>query len=121
MQAKQAFKNYNIINKKKVKKMIIKIESNKILVISKIITNNYFYNVKNKKNLENFIFRYISNYYITSLAHNFNCIIEIDAEDNFNYDNIFHLIKDDYNSLFNENIEYKKEDLKIIIGGIKNK
>ena len=93
--------------------MFIKIKSNEIAIVSKILSNN-FYNVKNKNNLEMFIYKYIANYYILSIKNDFTCnlIYNPDEKDCCNFIN---LLVDDYNYFFNENIKIKQENINIVI------
>ncbi len=93
-------------------KMIIK--SKEINKVAKILANNNFINVKNMKNLEKYIFTCLSNYYILSIKNNFKAKI-IFNKDEKNYTSILFIIINDYNFLFNELVEIKKENIEIEI------
>ena len=94
--------------------MFIKIKSDEIVNLAKILINN-FTNVKNKKNLETMIYRYIANYYILSLKKDFQCKLEYNPDED-DCGNFFNLLIDDFNCFnFLENAKLKKEKIKIVI------
>ncbi|MDY2882621.1 MAG: hypothetical protein SOT71_08205 [Romboutsia timonensis] len=93
-------------------KMII--GSNEISKVARILADNNFINVKDKYKLEKYLYVYISNYYMLSAEKNFTCNLNYINDIN-DKDYIFLNIVSDYNFLFNENIELKRENIKITI------
>lgn len=93
-------------------KMII--GSNEISKVARILADNNFINVKDKYKLEKYLYVYISNYYMLSVEKNFTCNLNYINDIN-DKDYIFLNIVSDYNFLFNENIELKRENIKITI------
>ena len=93
-------------------KMIIK--SQEISKVAKILANNNFINVNDANKLTRYLHVSISNYYILSVQKNFAAYLKYNKDFNSSI-NFFNVLISNYNFLFNENIEMKKEDIEIII------
>ena len=98
-------------------KMIIK--SEEISKVANILVNNNFINVKDVNKLTRYLHVTISNYYILSIQKNFDAYLKYN-KDFDNATNFFKVFVSDFNFLFNENIEMKKENIEIIIEGGEN-
>ena len=90
------------------------IKSNEISKIAKILASNNFVNVKDVNKLSRYLHVAMSNYYIFSIQKNFAAFLNYN-KDFKNATNFFNVLTSDYNFLFNETIELKKENIEITI------
>ena len=93
-------------------KMII--QSKDISKVAKILANDNFINVNDVNKLTRYLHVSISNYYILSVQKNFAAYLKYSKDFNSST-NFFNVLIADFNFLFNENIEIKKEDIEIVI------
>lgn len=93
-------------------KMIIK--KNEINKVAQILAKNNFINVKDVNKLEKYLFITISNYCLLSIKKNFNAILNFNKDEK-KYANIFQILVNDYNFLFDENVKIKEEDIEVLI------
>ena len=93
-------------------KMIIK--SQDIGKVAKILAKNNFINVKDVNKLTKYLHVSISNYYIMSMQKNFAPFLKYSKDFN-SWVNFFKIFVSNYNFLFNEDIDIKKEDIEITI------
>ena len=97
-------------------KMIIK--NKEINKVATILANNNFINVKDVNKLEKYLFISISNYCLLSIKKNFKPVLNFNKDEK-DYTNFFYDLINDYNFLFNEMAQIKKEniEIEIIYGG----
>ena len=93
-------------------KMIIK--SQDIGKVAKILANNNFINVNDVDKLAQYLHVAISNYYILSLKKNFAAHLKYSSDFN-DWTNYFKILIINFNFLFNEDIDIRKEDIEITI------
>ena len=93
-------------------KMII--NSKDISKVAKTLANDNFINVKDVNKLIRYLHVSISNYYILSIQKNFAPYLKYSKDFN-SWNNFFKILISNYNFLFNEDIDIKKEDIEIII------
>ena len=93
-------------------RMIIK--SKEISRVAKALANDNFVNVNDVDRLARYLHVCISNYYILSMQKNFAPHLKYN-KDFVSWTNFFKILIINYNFLFNENIEIKKEDIEIVI------
>lgn len=95
--------------------IIIDIKSTDIFKYAEYIIKIIYKNVKNEKQFKRYLQYQLSNYYLFCLQNKIACKIKLEADDNFIHYNILDIIRSDFNTLFYDNIELKKENITINI------
>lgn len=95
--------------------IIMDIKSTDIFKKVDLIIKAIYRNVKNEKQFKRYLEYQLSNYYLFCIQNKINCKIKLEDDDNFVNYNIMDIIRTDYNILFFENVELKKENITINI------
>lgn len=95
--------------------IILDIKSNEIFKNIDIIIKSIYKNIKKENQFKRYLEYQLSNYYIFCLQNRISCKIKLEEDDNFVNYNILDIIRSDFNTLFYDNIELKKENITINI------